>query len=291
MMGPPQMELDEASRNYIMNNKKIMSLEEAVHMVADEGCRLAFGGVTLYRRPMAFTLALLARHSQESSPRDLRLLCFTAGLESDILVGAGMVSQVHTCYFGLEGFGLAPHFTTAAGNGAIEIIEETEASLAYGLRATLAGVGFMPSTAWQGTDLLSLRPDVKQIIDPYTGEQLTAFPAITCDIAVIHALEADPEGNAIIGGNQGVDCELVFVAERVIVTTEKIVPRLNKADIFGLVVDAVVEAPGGAWPTSCHPLYSLDGLATLEYTEVAGNDSFAALLAKWCSRHGVDYPT
>jgi len=259
-------------------------------MVAGDGCRLAFGGVTLYRRPMAFTLALLARHSQESTPRDLTLLCFTAGLESDILVGAGMVSKVRTCYFGLEGFGLAPHFTTAAGDGTIEIIEETEASLAFGLRATLAGVGFMPSTAWQGTDLLSLRPDVKQIIDPYTGEQYTAFPAITCDIAVIHALEADPEGNAIIGGNQGVDCELVFVAERVIVTTEKIVPRLNKADIFGLVVDAVVETPGGAWPTSCHPLYSLDGLATLEYTETAGSDSFPTLLATWCSRHGVDYP-
>jgi len=101
-------------------------------MVAGDGCRLAFGGVTLYRRPMAFTLALLARHSQESTPRDLTLLCFTAGLESDILVGAGMVSKVRTCYFGLEGFGLAPHFTTAAGDGTIEIIEETEASFAFG---------------------------------------------------------------------------------------------------------------------------------------------------------------
>jgi len=273
-----------------MSNDKILSLGEAVYMVADEGCRLAFGGVTLYRRPMAFALALLARHSQESKPHDLTLLCFTAGLESDILVGAGMVSKVRTCYFGLEGFGLAPHFTTAAGEGAIEIIEETEASLAFGLRATLAGIGFMPSTAWQGTDLLTLRPDVKQIVGPYTGEEYTAFPAITCDLAVIHALEADPEGNAIIGGNQGVDCELVFVAETVIVTTEKIVPRLSKADIFGLVVDAVVETPGGAWPTSCHPLCSLDGLATLEYTETAGSDSFPSLLATWCSRHGLDYP-
>jgi glutaconate CoA-transferase subunit A len=271
-----------------MASEKIIDLKQAVDLVPSEGCRLAFGGVTLYRRPMAFALALLARYRAESHPSDLTLLCFTAGLESDILVGEGMVSKMRTCYFGLEGFGLAPHFTSAAGKGSIEIIEETEASIAYGIRATLAGIGFMPSTAWQGTDLLKLRPDVKSINDPYTGEELTAFPAIECDVAVIHALEADPEGNAIIGGNLGVDRELTLVAEKVIITTEKIIPQLSKADIFGIVVDAVVEAPGGAWPTSCHPNYPLDGFATLDYTEAVGKDAYENLISNWCLKHGIN---
>jgi glutaconate CoA-transferase subunit A len=269
---------------------KRISLQQAVELVPEAGACLAFGGVTLYRRPMAFALALMANFVLHGRPRGMTLLCFTAGLESDILVGQGMVSRVRSCYFGLEAFGLAPHFTQAVGEGKIEVIEETEASLASGIRAALAGVGFMPSTAWVGTDLPRLRPDVKVVVDPYSGESLTAFPAIRCDVAVIHALEADPQGNAVIGGNQGVDPDLALVADQVIITAEKIVPTLDKADIVGPAVDAVVEAPGGAWPTSCHPLYPLDGEATLEFTEVSGTDSYQQLLTNWFQRHRLDSP-
>ena len=268
-------------------NSKLVSLTEAAAMVKPKDCQLSLGGFTLYRRPMAFALALLARFRTDNEPSDLTLVNFTSSVESDILVGEGMVSKTRTCYFGLEVFGLAPHFTSAAADGSLQIIEETEASLAFGIRAAMAGVGFMPSIAWQGTDLLRLRPDVKTIEDPYSGEVLTAFPAINCDVAVIHALEADPDGNACIGANQGVDRELSLIADKVIITTEKVVPRLEKADIVGIVVDAVVEIPGGAWPTSCHPLYALDGLAILDYVEKIGSEDYNPLLDTWLSHHNL----
>ncbi|MGB2897477.1 MAG: CoA-transferase [Anaerolineales bacterium] len=264
---------------------KLISLTEAVAMVQPQGCQLSLGGFTLYRRPMAFSLALLDRFRTENTPSDITLVNFTSSVESDILIGEGMISKTRTCYFGLEVFGLAPHFTSAAAKGSIQIIEESEASLAFGIRATMAGVGFMPSIAWQGTDLLSLRPDVKTIEDPYSGEILTAFPAINCDVAVIHALEADIDGNARIGANQGIDRELSLVADKVIITAEKVVPRLEKVDIIGIVVDAVVETPGGAWPTSCHPLYALDGLSILDYVEQIGSESYNPLLDSWLARH------
>lgn len=270
-----------------MDGNKLIPLQEAVELVPEEGCTIGFGGVTLYRRPMAFALALYANYIRTGSPKKIRLLSFTAGLESDLLVGAGMVDEIRTCYFGLEAFGLAPHFTEMAGSGEIKIIEETEASLAFGLRATISEVGFMPSHAWTGTDLFRLRPDVKTVTDPYSGDELTAFPAISCDIAIIHALEADPLGNAIIGGNQGVDRELALSAKTIIVTADKIVDTLKTADIVSIIVDAVVEAPNGAWPTSCHPLYPLDGEATLNYTETAGKEDHQNLLAQWCSRHNI----
>jgi len=262
-----------------------MSLLEAVSLLpAGEAC-LGLGGFTLYRRPMAFSLALLASLGTTDPHHKITLLTFTAGLESDILVGAGLVSKVRTCYFGLEAFGLAPRFTQAAGDGSLEIIEETEASLALGLRASLSGVGFLPSHAWQGTDLLELRPDVKEVTDPYSGETLTAFPAIRCDLAVIHALRADYEGNADIGQNWGVDRELAFVADKVIVTAEEVVPRLQTAQVFGHVVSAVVEAPDGAWPTSCYPNYRLDGEAVLAYIDSGGADP--ELIQQWARRHRV----
>ena len=269
-----------------MTSSKRLTLNEAVALVPD-GATLGLGGVTLYRRPMAFVLALRQRFAQTGSPHGLTLLAFTAGLESDLLVAAGMAARTRTCYFGLEAFGLAPAFTQAVGEGRLQVVEETEASLAFGLRAALAGVGFMPSSAWQGTDLLRLRPDVPSIQDPYTGETLTAFPAVRCDVAVVHALEADEEGNARIGGNPGVDPDLALVAGRVIVTAERVVPRLEQADLIGPTVHAVVEAPEGAWPTSCHPLYPLDGLALLDYVEAYGTPALGLLLDAWAARHAA----
>jgi glutaconate CoA-transferase subunit A len=273
-----------------MTIDKRISIQEAIEALELDHRTLALGGVTLYRRPMAFSLALLHHYQHRKKPQNLTLLSFTAGVESDILVGAGLVSNIRTCYFGLEAFGLAPHFTTAAASGDIHIIEETEASLAFGIRATLAGVGFMPSHAWQGTELFKLRPDVKTIVDPYSDEELTAFPAVNCDIAVIHALEADPQGNARIGGNWGVDRELSLATQHVIITTEKILPKLSKADIIGPAVQAVVEAPGGAWPTSCHPLYPLDSEAILSYTESVGHEKYPELIEDWCHKHQLDPP-
>ncbi len=241
-----------------------MSLGEAVKLVRD-GDVLALGGMTLYRRPMAFVRELLRR---ARLPRDLTLLCFTASLESDLLVGAGLVSRVRSCYFGLEAFGLAPMFTKQATAGEIQVIEETEASLAFGLRATLAGVSFMPGQGWIGTDLPRIRPDVKLIDDPYGPGQYVAFPAIQCDVAVIHALRADWGGNAQIGGNIGVDPELGLVARRVIVTAEEVVERLDgPIDVTCLRVDAIVHVPAGAWPTSCFPCYPLDGREIMRYSE------------------------
>jgi glutaconate CoA-transferase subunit A len=272
-----------------MTIDKRISLHDAIETLDLDGKTLALGGVTLYRRPMAFSLALLNHYRHKPKPQELTLLSFTAGVESDILIGAGMVTNTRSCYFGLEAFGLAPHFTSAAASGEINIIEETEASLAFGIRATLAGVGFMPSNAWQGTDLFQLRPDVKTILDPYSGEELTAFPAVECDIAVIHALEADPHGNAIIGGNLGVDRELSLAAGHVVVTADRISPNLSKTDIIGPAVHAVIETPKGAWPTSCHPLYPLDSEAILRYTESVGHEIYDELLSAWCEFHSIEF--
>lgn len=263
---------------------KLISLEEAAASV-HTGSMLALGGMTLYRRPMAFTRALLHRHRQTCEPKDLTLLAFTAGLESDLLVGAGMVSCVHSCYFGLEIFGLAPMFTYFANHGEIQIVEETEASISFGLKAQMAGIGFMPGRAWLGTDLPKLRPDVLKVVDPYSGEELIAFPAIQPDVAVIHALVADVEGNALIGTNKGVDEELAVTAKWVIVTAEQVVDELSKADLVAPFVNAVVEAPGGALPTSCHPIYPMDGKELLHYTEqVSDPPSFASYIATMAVR-------
>lgn len=254
-----------------MASNCMMSLAEAAALIHD-GMTIGLGGTTLYRRPVALVRELLRR---PTPPRHLTLLCFTAGYESDLLVGAGLVKATRTCYFGLEIFGLAPMFTEAANRGEIQIIEETEASLAMGMRAKMAGVGFMPSFAWLGTDLMRLRPDVKTIQDPYNGETLVAFPALGCDVAVIHALVADRRGNARLNKNYGVDRELAMIADSIIITAETIVDQLtDDVDIPALVTSAVVHAPYGAWPTSCYPHYPVGGGELLRYIDACTSQAF-----------------
>ncbi len=246
---------------------KVVSMDEAASLV-QPGDTLALGGMTLYRRPMAFVRELIRQGTG-----DLTLLSLTAGYESDLLVGAGLVKRVRTCYFGLEVFGLAPMFTKLATAGKVEVIEETEASIAFGLRATLAGVGFMPGQGWRETDILRVRPDVKLVEDPYSERSYVAFPALHPDVAVIHARAADRLGNALLDGNLAVDWELSLAAEKTILTTERLVEELEgQAEILGLYVNVVVEAPRGAHPTSCYPDYPLASEEILDYVEacVAG---------------------
>ncbi len=259
--------------------ENLVSLAEAASVVQD-GATLALGGMTLYRRPVAFVKALLRR---PRSPRDLTLLSFTGGVESDLLVGAGCVSTVRSAYFGLESFGFAPMFTQFAQAQKIRVIEETEASLVMGMRAQIGGTGFLPSRAWLGTDLPALRPDVKTVADPYSGEELIAFPAISCDVAVLHGLAGDRQGNVLINNNLGIDLELVYLADTVIATVERIVDELERTT-DGVIVPypgchMIAEAPGGAAPTSCYPLYPLDGDLILRYGEACHAGQFDSFVA------------
>jgi len=253
-----------------------ITLAEAAARVTD-GQTLALGGMTLYRRPVAFVRALILR---DAPPRDLTLVSFTAGYESDLLVGAGCVSRVRSCYFGLQEFGFAPMFTEKAQRGEIAVMEETEVSLALGLRATASHTPFLPSRAWHGTDLPRLRPDVPRVQDPVSGESLMAFPAILPDVAVIHALEADSDGNIALNHNLGIDLELMYAARTVIVTAERVVEQVTRSTHTTVIpapgADIIALAPRGAWPTSCHPLYAIDGGELLRYTELCAAGQFAA---------------
>lgn len=255
-----------------------MTLKDSAALIRD-GMTIAIGGMTLYRRPVAWTRALLQRTPQ---PRDLTLFAFTAGYECDLLVGAGVISTIRSCYFGLEAFGLAPMFTQKATRGEIRILEETETSLVLGLRAAISGVPFMPSMAWIGTDLPRLRPDVQTLIDPYSDQTVTAFPAIPVDVAVIHALAADRAGNVLINNNLGIDPELVYAADQVIVTAEQIVERLEKTVdgllIPGAGIDVIAIAPAGAAPTSCYPVYPMRGGVFLDYIEACNAGDFEKYL-------------
>ncbi len=128
-----------------------------------------------------------------------------------------------------------------------------------------------------GSDYEKLRPDFKVISDPYSGKDVLLVPAIVPDVALIHALQADPEGNLLLDEKE--DDFLLAQASRVVVaSTEAIVDAdtLRRAPygvrLSGIYVTALVLAPGGAHPTACRGRYDIDEAHIKEYVGLAGSD-------------------
>ncbi len=105
------------------------------------------------------------------------------------------------------------------------------------------------------------RPEPIEIDCPFTGEKLLLVPALNPDVALIHVQRCDSYGNAQIDGLQFMDIDLAMAANKVILTTERIVsndqirraPDQTKIPFFA--VDAVVELPFGCAPHECYGVY------------------------------------
>jgi glutaconate CoA-transferase subunit A len=232
---------------------------------------LGVGGMTLYRKPMAFIRELV-----RAGTGDLTLLTFTGSIEAELLALAGKLDTIRTCYMGLEFLGLAPALRRATEKGAVKIVEETEYTITYGLQAALMHVPYLPARDCEvGTDYFKIRRDLKRAPCPVTGEMLTWFPAVAPRVAIIHVPMADAQGNAWLGGQHCIDTQLAMAAEVVIVTAERIVATeqirnaQGGAGLVSFMVDAVVEAPGGAHPTSCYPDYPVDVVHIVRYLRAA----------------------
>ena len=257
---------------------KVASLREAIETIRD-GDIVALGGMTLHRRPVAACAEII-----RLGRRELTLLDYIASFEGDILIGAGAVSTVRSCYFGMDVLGLAPMHRRAVAQGIVRVVEETEATIAYGLRAARARVDFLPARIWQETDLHSVRPDLKRVTSPYGGQSYIAVPALVPDVAIVHALMADPAGNTVLGGNYSLDRDITAVARTTIITAERVVTTAEieeyEADILGGWVDHVVELPEGARPTSCVPAYNVDFTFLADYVEACAAGSFDTFLER-----------
>lgn len=120
----------------------------------------------------------------------------------------------------------------------------------------------MPVAGMWGSDLVKIRPDFYSIMkSPFDGTEVVCVKALAPDYAIIHVQEADVYGNARILGPSYQDELMARAAKKVIITTERIVgtyrmkeePKLTA--IPHMLVEAVVELPGGAKPGICYPEY------------------------------------
>jgi glutaconate CoA-transferase subunit A len=119
--------------------------------------------------------------------------------------------------------------------------------------AGASGLPFAVLRGYTGTDLVAHTPNIKTVTCPFTGEVLTAVPALRPDVTVIHAQQADRAGNVRMWGITGVQKEAVLAATRSLVTVEEIVPafepRPGAVVLPNWVVSRIAVVPGGAYPS------------------------------------------
>jgi len=237
--------------------EKVMSLEEAAKLVRD-GDHVGIGGCTMSRTPMAMIWSLI-----RARRKDLTISRSITSTEGDLLFASGASRHIITSWF-TQGivWGVSKvmrHFTE---NKLARFEEWSHMSIGLRYRAGAMGIPFMPSRSMIGSDVSKrVGDEFKTMECPFTGDRLVLLPALNPDVALIHVQRCDAYGNAQIDGLPFMDLDLAMAANRVILTTERIISNdqirraPDQTKIPFLAVEAVVEVPYGCAPHECYGLY------------------------------------
>src|SRR5215813_13931983 len=257
--------------------EKVMSLEAAAALVRD-GEHVAIGGCTLSRTPMAMIWALI-----RAQKRNLTVSRSITSTEGDLLLASQVSKHIITSWFS-QGivWGISKVMRHYTENKLARFDEWSHMSIGLRYRAGAMGIPFMPSRSMVGSDVgRNVGDQLKTMTCPFTGEQVTLLPALNPDMVLIHMQRCDAYGNAQLDGLQFMDIDMAMAANRVILTTERIVsneqirrtPDATRIPFFA--VEAVVEAPLGCAPHECYGMYEpffphLDEYAALSSKDPVG---------------------
>ncbi len=268
----------------------ITTLPDAVATLVHDGDTVALEGFT-------HLIPVTAGHEViRQGRRDLTLVRLTPDIVYDQLIGAGCARKLVFSWGGNPGVGSLHRFRDAIQNRwprPLEIEEHSHAGLANRYVAAAAGLPFAVMRGYRGTDLPEHTATIAPITCPFTGEVLTAVPALELDVAIIHAQRADREGNVQMWGLTGVQKEAVLAAKRSLVTVEEIVdelePRPNAVVLPKWVVSCVSVVPHGAHPSYAHDYYERDNAYYREWDAISRDrETFGAWLDEL--RQGVSAP-
>lgn len=257
-------------------------MEQAAELVPTGPSTLAIGGNSLHRTPLSFVHALARRGNAK-----LHIVKTAGAYDIDVLCLAGLVEAVSAGFVGYETqFGLARHYRRAVETGRVEAREHACYTVITSLRASVYGMSFLPVRGLDGSDLVAAR-GFARVENPYDhSDTAVAIPAITPDVAVIHVQYADPFGNGVIMGPKYEDVVMARAAKKVILITERMVGHgqlpvpMDHVDVPSVLVDALVEAPGGAWPGSCYGEYDLDEAAVQRVIDMQSGEELQEYLAE-----------
>lgn len=261
---------------------EIMTLEEAVRHYMRDGIQLAFSGFTGFNRnPFAF-----AWETVRQGFKNLHIVDRHGSQCTWLLNAVSAISIYETNWMGWGEMAgkLDLNLDRNYKEGRMILEDYSHGAMAMRFLAGAIGAPFIPYNAPLGSDLYNPEYDAlgkaglrdgsnpripkKKFIpleDPFWGDgQVVLLPAARPELAIIHVAQAGDKGTARWRGVGTIDKELCFACDRVIITAEEIVPEAemrkhpenNQIPFF--TVDAVVECPWGAFPSSVPFYYDYD---------------------------------
>jgi glutaconate CoA-transferase subunit A len=263
---------------------EVTTLAEAVRELVQDGDVVALEGFT-HLIPHAAGHEVIRQRR-----RDLTLVRMTPDVIYDQLIGMGCARKLVFSWGGNPGVGSLRRFRDAVEHGwpaPLELEEHSHAGMAAAYAAGASSLPFGVLRGYEGTDLVA-RTRVETIECPFTGERLSAVPAIRPDVGVVHAQRADRKGNVQLWGILGVQREVVLASRRSLVTVEEVVDELEPLPgatvLPGWVIDAVAVAPRGAHPSYVHGYYERDNAFYVEWDEIASDRE---RFSDWMQEHVV----
>ena len=249
-----------------MPSSKLCTLSEAVQQFIPDGSSIALGLSLESLIPFSAGHEIIRQHK-----RNLTLIGPISDMLFDQLIGAGCVSAIRAAWVGNVITGSGYNFRQGIESGTLKIEDHSNLTLALGLRAGAMGVSFMPTYTALGSDLFKTNTNLKKVVCPFSGDELTAVAAIKPDVTIVHVQRSDEYGNAHAWGNLGVTRDACLASRHVILTAEEIVePEVISADpnrVFtpGFRVKAVVHSPWGGHPSPVPGCYNRDHQMFLDY--------------------------
>ena len=243
---------------------KVKNAAEVVRTIPN-GSHIALGGFAVARNVITVVHELIRQQK-----RDLTLSQCVMGMDTDLLVGAGLVSRLIIGGGSLDRFGPAHCVNRARETGAVVSQDYSSLSLCFGYLAGALGISFIPIKSLLSSEVLerleagSAAENLRHMTCPFTGEEYLLLRAITPDVSLVHVQVADREGNCQISGPRWENEEQAKAARRVIVIAEELVSTEyiqrfpERTVIPAHRVEAVIHQPFGAHPTAVFGCYDYD---------------------------------
>lgn len=216
---------------------KLITMDEAAELVQDD-IRLMYGGFGGMGTPDHLIDRIL-----EKGVRDLTLIGNDAGFPNrgiGKLITQERVKKILTTHIGSN-----PQAGRQMMEGKLEVVFFPQGILVEKIRA--GGVGIPAILVEPGMGVVTAK---KEQLIVYAGEKYLVEPALTADVGIVYAKQADTYGNLIYEkAARNVNPLVAMAAQTTIAEVEEIVPvgELDPESIVtpGIFVDYIVLTRGG----------------------------------------------
>ncbi|NOU84606.1 3-oxoacid CoA-transferase subunit A [Paenibacillus sp. LMG 31460] len=218
---------------------KVRTLEEALQAITD-GCTMMYGGFGGIGTPPTMIEGIL-----QKGIKDLTIIGNDTGFPHigiGRLITAGRVKKVIASHIGSN-----PNAGLRMEEGTMEVVFYPQGTLAEKIRAGGVGLGGILVDVGVGTIMEQGKATVSIDEKKYLVE-----PALTADVAIVHAKKADPYGNLVYDkSGRNLNPLVAMAGKFTIAEVDEIVPlgELDPENIVtpGIFVDMVILSRGVTW--------------------------------------------